>query len=215
MATEPEAPQGWFSRLRGMLAGSEANKAARKELLAEIKAGSFNEMHAAQAYSEGTSSAGLATTKKAPMFPVIETTALNGDEVKLPAGLEHKVSLVGLACRASADEHIASWSGPFEDAFKGDPGIRFVDLKLIEGMLVRIMKSSIMATTRSRTPEERHGDVLYYSGDSDEVFNLENRFVGHMFLLDSSGRVRWRGRGTATPEQVERLISFTKTLEQE
>ena len=41
---------------------------------------------------------------------------------------------------------------------------------------------------------------------------VSNRYVGHAYLIDREGRVRWRARGQATQEHTDRMLEFTQAL---
>lgn len=41
---------------------------------------------------------------------------------------------------------------------------------------------------------------------------VDNRLLGHVYLLDEEARVRWRACGAATPEELDSLKAAFHTL---
>lgn len=41
---------------------------------------------------------------------------------------------------------------------------------------------------------------------------LGNSIVGHAYVLDSSGRIRWRGTATPTQRELQAMLKCTKQL---
>lgn len=51
-------------------------------------------------------------------------------------------------------------------------------------------------------------DSIVHRGDlpsAIEIFGMENKYAGYIFLIDSSGLIRWKAAGPATPEELEEL----------
>jgi len=44
------------------------------------------------------------------------------------------------------------------------------------------------------------------------ALGLRNRALGHVFLVDADGRIRWRAAGDAAPGEVEALLAATREL---
>lgn len=45
-----------------------------------------------------------------------------------------------------------------------------------------------------------------------EIFGMENKYAGYIFLIDSSGLIRWKAAGPATAEELEELKDKIKLL---
>ena len=64
-----------------------------------------------------------------------------------------------------------------------------------------------------------YGKFPFHQECTIDSLNLSDFSVGHtclcyryILLLDKSGRIRWQGFGTATPEEVSQLLSCTSQL---
>ena len=47
---------------------------------------------------------------------------------------------------------------------------------------------------------------------SIEVFGMENKYAGYVFLIDAFGAIRWKAAGPATPQELLELHNTIKTL---
>lgn len=45
-----------------------------------------------------------------------------------------------------------------------------------------------------------------------DVFGMENKYAGYVFLIDSFGAILWKAAGMATPEEIEELHKKLKQL---
>jgi len=199
---------------------SEDWKQARKEIQKDISKGYFDEMREADTFSAGTSSASLLPAKTAKLFPALNARSLLDIEAHLPVAAIGCVSLVTIAVQDSAQPHVESWGEPLIDTFgdsvfthsKGSE-VRLYRVSVLDGRVGAMLHSLVTSAAKRKTPEERYASVLHWNGDAGNLeLELANRYVGYAYLLDREGRVRWRGRGKATPEQAERMIDFARTL---
>ena len=45
-----------------------------------------------------------------------------------------------------------------------------------------------------------------------DVFGMENKYAGYVFLIDSKGTIQWKAAGPATAKETEELSEKIKTL---
>ncbi|KAG2320131.1 hypothetical protein Bca52824_013344 [Brassica carinata] len=164
----------------------------------------------------------------------------NCNEVNKESLAVPKVSLVCLSFRASSQEMISSWSKPFIESF-GDrkdlqlfevlihdrflPFILGSDFRICPSFVYRQMAAGVGShkETTSRVlqkPKNSENGVLqrqivYSFGDHyhfRKQMKVLNLLTGYILLLDKSGRIRWQGFGTSTPEEVSQLLSCTSLL---
>lgn len=57
-------------------------------------------------------------------------------------------------------------------------------------------------------------NYLFFSGDLKPIKEkfLENEIVGHAFLVDSNGLVRWKAHANPTDEEIKHMLDCSKIL---
>lgn len=151
--------------------------------------------------------------------------SLDDEEVELPEFITRnnrsndptaECTLLLVCFNEYGNKMLPSWSEPFEEAFSKDFNrIKVVWLSLNEGRVLSFLSSMIIRSSKNIVPDHRKKNYLMYFGecaDFKDVIRLHNRKTGYAFLLDGIGRVRFAGSGRATEEDIERIVSFTKTL---
>ena len=152
-----------------------------------------------------------------------------------------KVSLVALSFKQFGFEQLDSWIHPFLQAAqeaqgtsaaepaqypqkirKGTRGRRasesfqVMQLSALEGgFIANLLKGSMKGGLAKAIPPERHATALVFVGDVDPLCDglaITNRLIGHAFLVDSAGRVRWRACGVATELEEQRLRACVEML---
>lgn len=156
-------------------------------------------------------------------------------EMALPASLQNKVSLVAVSFKQFGFVQLDSWIQPFlevvtaasaaDDASGkglkqqrkkragrgrgGNGSTQIVQLSALEGgFIANLLKGSMKGGLLKAIPPERHATALVFVGDVDplcEGLAISNRLIGHAFLVDANGKIRWRACGAATEEEVRRL----------
>ena len=64
-------------------------------------------------------------------------------------------------------------------------------------------------------PKDRHDSFLCYYGSIQELIRRDfigNLIVGHAFLIDRDGFVRWKACANPTEEELDSMIKCTKLL---
>ncbi|XP_051132553.1 uncharacterized protein LOC127252431 [Andrographis paniculata] len=170
-------------------------------------------------------------------FPAIEVNGLDASTVKLPvisdekaAGTSSpsnapKASLVCLSFRASSQPMVASWSLPFLKTFGHySTDIHLYEISLIDTWLLcwGPIKKLLLKVMRKPKPDEKQQvfqrQVGYYFGDHyyfRKELKIINLLTGYVFLLDKFGRIRWRGYGWATEDELASLKFCTSRLLEE
>ena len=172
--------------------------------------------------------AGLAPAATAPTFPSVTADALLGGEISLPAAAHGKITLVALSFKQFGFVQLPSYIEPFQaeaaalqakgcgSASKGKGGAsskpaqaQVVQLSAMEGgFIANLLKGSVTAGLLKATPASLHATSAVFVGDVDPLCNgleVDNRLLGHAFLLDADAKVRWRACGAATPDEVKGL----------
>ncbi|XP_010475612.1 PREDICTED: mitochondrial ATPase complex subunit ATP10-like isoform X1 [Camelina sativa] len=164
-------------------------------------------------------------------FPALAVTFSNGESLTLPVTPNSnevntedlavpKVSLVCLSFRASSQEMISSWSKPFLESFGNREDLQLFEVSFIDKWLLGFPPIKKLLLRVLQKPNNSEKNVLkrqavYAFGDHyhfRKQIKVLNLLTGYIILLDKSGRIRWQGFGTATPEEVSQLLSCTSLL---
>ncbi|XP_009118387.1 mitochondrial ATPase complex subunit ATP10 isoform X2 [Brassica rapa] len=164
-------------------------------------------------------------------FPELAVTLSSGEVLKLPISCSSgevneeslavpRVSLVCLSFRASSQEMISSWSKPFLESFGDRKDLQVFEVSFIDKWLLGLAPIKKLLLRVLQKPKSNENSVLqrrvvYSFGDHyhfRKEIKILNLLTGYIFLLDKSGRIRWQGFGTATPEEVSQLLSCTSQL---
>ena len=173
------------------------------------------------------SNEGIIPTDVAQILPPLHGNlkSLEDEEVELPDFITRnnrskdpsaECTLL-LACfNEYGNKMLPSWSEPYEEVFSKDFNrIKVVWLSINEGRVLSFLSSMITRSSKNIVPDYRKKNYLMYFGDCldfRDIIRMHNRKTGYAFLLDGLGRVRFAGSGKANEEDIERIISFTKTL---
>jgi mitochondrial ATPase complex subunit ATP10 len=153
-------------------------------------------------------------------------------------------SLVCIAFRAGAQEMIEAWAEPFsrtaasqlKDSEQGEEeqqqpltsskssnkNFALVELALIESVVMGIwpfrnilMKNGGASQGKYAMPATY---LYHFVRDTETIRNalqMTNRLTGYIYLLDSLGRVRWRGSGNPSSIEIEMLLQCSYQLLEE
>lgn len=173
----------------------------------------------------------LIPAASAMKFPVLAVTFSNGKGMKLPITSNSnevdkeslavpKVTLVCLSFRASSQEMINSWSKPFIESFGDRKDLQLFEVSFIDKWLLGLAPIKKLLLRVLQKPNNSENSILqrqvvYSFGDHyhfRKQMKVLNLLTGYILLLDKSGRIRWQGFGTATPEEVSQLLSCTSLL---
>jgi ATPase complex subunit ATP10 len=73
-------------------------------------------------------------------------------------------------------------------------------------------------SARSNTPPQQQSTTLLHYGSAEslstfkDTLRMHNTLTGYVYLLDGLGRVRFAGSGSASHEEVNRVIAFAKEI---
>ena len=117
-------------------------------------------------------------------------------------------SVVGLYFRENAKQNVLSWTEGYDNSTKGEARAQVVELCCVESLLFRAgpLKSLIqrgLAQDMAKREKERGVEILCLAAfgnlrEFQRLLDISNRLTSYCFLVDSAGRVRWRGSGAAT-----------------
>ncbi|CAD6341023.1 unnamed protein product [Miscanthus lutarioriparius] len=124
-------------------------------------------------------------------------------------------SLVCLSFRASSLKMAESWSLPFLDAFGAAKNMHVYEVSFIDSWLLSLspVRRAFLKVMRKSNNPQRH--VVYAFGDHYDFrkkLQIINLLTGYIYLVDSLGRIRWQGFGSATQEELSSLTACTSIL---
>ncbi|WJX68854.1 hypothetical protein P8452_53187 [Trifolium repens] len=169
---------------------------------------------------------------EAVKFPDIKVSFSDGKPMKLPIRISDnkddsdkssvpKASLVCLSFRASSQEMINSWSAPFAKTFSNSKDAHLYQVSFIDSWLLcrapikRLLLWTMKKPNQNESNDTLQGKIVYSFGDHyyfRKELKILNLLTGYIFLLDSFGRVRWQGFGSATEDELSSLLSCTSLL---
>ncbi|KAJ3371447.1 hypothetical protein GGF31_003372 [Allomyces arbusculus] len=162
----------------------------------------------------------LATPQFSPAFPPFTVSPLN--DMKNPIDLRDHIkkrgqtALITIAFNEYGDRHVKSFEAEFRTAF---PQLPIYQLNLTEGSMRSYVVQASLPYIRQNVPVDQRGDYfLSIFRDVErplDMLRVTNRYLGWVFLVDPSGRVRWRAHGNATDEEREALRNVTGALLEE
>lgn len=199
----------------------EKREEGRKRLREELKRGHFDDFK--QLRDTGgklfQGSASLTPTSVSERFPSVVVSTSDGQEGVLRTEGKGAV-LVCAACRDGAQPMIDRWATAFDDALCDKDGVGIVELSIVDSKIM-----SLWPFRRMLYAQQSGFDGKYKMDDAQSVFlfsgkegyqnllgMMDNRLTGYVFLLDRDGRIRWRGCGFPTEEEVRWLVSGAEAL---
>lgn len=128
--------------------------------------------------------------------------------------------LVCVACREGAQPMIDAWTGPVDVWFSKQKDVSFgiVELSVVDSLVMSMwpFRSFLKQTGFEEKYSGADARSVFLFGRRDgfqDVLDMfENRLIGYVYLLDSTGRIRWRGCGFPEDAELEHLLQATTTL---
>lgn len=154
---------------------------------------------------------------EAVIMPSVAGFNLLGESSKYPESTSSSVK-AKLVCFSFTEYGFnlnKSFREPFMEAFTDQKDIVAIELCFVEYGFLRMMRGVFASNLKKKIPESHHSlTQIIFGGvlDFAKQLNLPNKFAGYSFLLDSSNRVRWRGSGLASPEELKLMIQCTEEL---
>jgi hypothetical protein len=131
-------------------------------------------------------------------FPQLKARDLEGRTVQLPGGLDGSSNLVVLAFRRDHQYPIETWLPHFARLEEGFPGLEVWEVPALSRSY-RIWRSVIDGGMRAgiSEPRVRRHTLTTYTDLRvlQRALDLPDLDEICLFLLDRSGRIRWRGQG--------------------
>ena len=147
------------------------------------------------------------------LFPEVQGTRLSGEEVVLPKELSGQatVALVGYVQEAQFD--IDRW---ILGLLQMKTPTLIVEVPTIQGLVPSMIRGRIDGGMRKGIPQEDWNIVITVYEDAEKIAKFtgtENPNNARVFLLDTSGSVRWFADRGYSASQVMELDKVVRQLE--
>lgn len=194
----------------------EEQAARRARLAADLKRNSFADILALRANGGKTEppQLGIVPNAAAHAFlpPGFKLVSRDGAPAELPDAASN---VVGVVLVEGAKEALASWGASASAA------ATTTTLSLVTSPLLSLPPLRWLVLRGAGRPAwvaPASSFELWHFGRAEALRSLhrmDNALVPYVFLLDGAGRVRWRARGTATPDETTALARCCDALAEE
>ena len=125
-----------------------------------------------------------------------------------------KNTLMGIYFRENAKSQLKSWTEGYTEKHGFDPaGLRVVELSCVDSLLFRVgpLRNVILRGLESQARARGEGNPIQYFAafgslpEFRQRLDIHNRLSAFCFLLDGEQRVRWKGCGEASGEELDEL----------
>lgn len=120
---------------------------------------------------------------------------------------------------------LQSWRYPIEREFQPTGGFvencpfQLLEVSVTESWVQQLMKGFLRSMLKRSIPFERHSQVVGYYGSFDKwksALAISTPTVGHVFLIDRKGRIRWRATGQASLNDAVLIVeNLTKLVDED
>lgn len=167
----------------------------------------------------------VTTQAEAPFVPSLSVQSVSGHvDTDLPNIFEDRVTLLTLSFRVLGTDLSNMWRDAFEEEMEEidtDLKTQAVHLSCYNSWLYRIvLKHFVMRSLRNSIDEDDQDNIVLCFDDKMEAakktFGISNEMTAYIFLVDSTGRIRWKASGALAEGEngndKRLMIEFTKML---
>jgi len=154
----------------------------------------------------------MAQQVQSQKFPTIEAETLSQKKIVFPDVTEGKYALILIAFKRQTQGQVDSWLDPFIEEYGDNKQVTFYEIPMISNNW-KWMSSWIDSGMRSGVPDYKHDHVATYYGPLSEYFeyfNINDKRLCYVFLLDESGNIIWRNQDTATRDSYIELSQIVR-----
>lgn len=147
-------------------------------------------------------------------FPEIKGELLSHKKITIPDHCEGKVSIIIVAFKRGTQPQVDSWIAPTMKKFGNHSDFRFIEVPMISNFYSWI-SGYIDNGMRSGIVESMHKNVMTYYGplgDYFNYFNVQDKQLCYVFLLDRKGKIQFHVNGQSSPDQLSILFQKVKSL---
>ncbi|WP_461631550.1 hypothetical protein [Labilibaculum euxinus] len=152
--------------------------------------------------------------KSGDLFPEIKGELLSSKMVTLPDHCKGKVSVLIIAFKRGTQAQVDTWTKPLMKEFSIRNDFRFIEVPMISNFY-SWLSHYIDNGMRGGIAKPMHKNVMTYYGPLDsyyDYFDVQDKKLCYLFLLDKEGRIQFLTKGEAKPEELSVLLQKIKIL---
>ena len=154
----------------------------------------------------------MAQQVQSQQFPVIKAETLSQEKIVFPEITKGKTALILIAFKRQTQGQVDSWLDPFIEEFGDNELVTFYEIPMISNSW-KWMSSWIDSGMRAGVPAYKHDHVATYYGPLSEYFeyfDVQDKRLCYVFLLDENGKIIWRNQDAATRESYNELSQLVR-----
>ncbi|KAG8824595.1 Mitochondrial ATPase complex subunit atp10 [Serendipita sp. 401] len=127
--------------------------------------------------------------------PLIPTTNGNAHAAQIAQG---NVSIIAIVNSQISHEQIKAWTASVAEKWRPHERFRLITVNVQQNPLRTFLVSFFTSRLKQGIPRQFHQSYIISYDNVDfirDAIGLENKFVGHVYLVDWQGRIRWAGCG--------------------
>lgn len=147
-------------------------------------------------------------------FPEITAETLSGKKKTLPDAARGAPALIVVAFVREAQDMIDSWVNPIKEEFHDANYFAVYEIPVITSAIWRPMRRMIDSGMRSGIPVRDHDYVMTVYSSAPELtepLEIQDHSLAYLYLIDSTGVIRWQGSGYAETQTLYRLREMIHT----
>jgi hypothetical protein len=157
-----------------------------------------------------------ASSQVGKQFPLMEAETVEDKKVKLPADVQGKYTLLGLAYSKKSEDELNSWFQPvFEKFIQKTSGVLAgfsYDVNVYFVPMFTGVNAAATGTAKRKALKNIDPQllpyVLFYKGELKpykEALDFEKKDIPYFFVLDPNGKIVYATSGKYTPAKMDQV----------
>lgn len=232
---EPGAPPApWWAKFTSIVPAltpeQEAEKSRKHRILVtrmrRSKIADAMRMESEKLWIADASLIPLAQTRP---FPRMAVDSLYDDKsMTLPDALRGKVTLVSLSFNGVGKQQVDKFARAFQQAFnlrapgEGVAGMNMIDIHYMDGMVYSMLRGPLANGLKTTTDPDlapfatvKFQPYVPHTEDLLDELDVHNRAMGHVYITDTAGVIRWRAHQEPNASELESMITAASQLLEE
>ena len=166
---------------------------------------------------------GISFSQVGTVFPNMEAESLTNEFVDLPADINGKYSLIGLAYSKKAEDYLKGWFEPVYNQFiykNPNPGIFDFSFDINTYFIPmftgakRPAYKKVMNKLKKTIDKRMLPNVLFYKGTLKEykdALNFDGKELPYFYVLDPEGKIVYSTSGRFTQRKMQEITDAVKS----